>query len=132
VIVVDTSALMAIALNEPRAEACAAALEVESEAAISAATLAEALIVAGRRDRADEVAAMVDLLGFEVVPVTEASARRVAAAYAQWGRGAHRAGLNFGDCFAYELARERDCPLLFVGADFSKADVRSALTALAR
>jgi ribonuclease VapC len=71
-------------------------------------------------------------LGFEVVPVTEASARRIAAAHAQWGTVVHPAGLNFGDCFAYELARERDCPLLFVGADFSKTDVQSALTAPAR
>jgi ribonuclease VapC len=132
VIVVDTSALMAIALNEPRAEACAAVLEVESEAAISAATLAEALIVAARRDCAEDVAAIIYLLGFEVVPVTEARARRIAAAYAQWGKGAHSAGLNFGDCFAYELARERDCPLLFVGGDFAKTDVQSALTAPAR
>ena len=131
-IVVDTSALMAIALDELQAEACAAALEVESEAAISAATLAEALIVAGRRDRAEEIAAMIDLLGFEVVPVTEASARRIAAAYAQWGKDVHPAGLNFGDCFAYELARERDCPLLFVGEDFAKTDVQPALTATAR
>ena len=131
-IVVDTSALMAIALNEPRAEACAAVLEVESEAAISAATLAEALIVAARRDCAEDVAAIIYLLGFEVVPVTEARARRIAAAYAQWGKGAHSAGLNFGDCFAYELARERDCPLLFVGGDFAKTDVQSALTAPAR
>ena len=131
-IVVDTSALMAIALNESQAEACAAVLAVESEAAISAATLAEALIVAGRRDRAEEVAAIIFLLAFEVVPVTEASAQRVAGAYAQWGKGAHPAGLNFGECFAYELARERGCPLLFVGADFSKTDVQSALTAPAR
>ena len=131
-IVVDTSALMAIALNEPRAEACAAVLEVESEAAISAATLAEALIVAARRDCAEDVAAIIYLLGFEVVPVTEARARRIAAAYAQWGKGVHPAGLNFGDCFAYELAHERACPLLFVGADFVRTDVRSALTAPAR
>jgi len=132
VIVVDTSALMAILLNEAAAEACAAVLERESEAAISAASVAEALIVAGRRDCANEMATMIYALGFEVVPVTEASARRIAAAHAQWGTVVHPAGLNFGDCFAYELARERDCPLLFVGADFSKIDVRSALTAPAR
>jgi ribonuclease VapC len=132
VIVVDTSALMAILLNEAAAEACAAVLERESEAAISAASVAEALIVAGRRDCANEMATMIYALGFEVVPVTEASARRVAAAYAQLGKGVDPAGLNFGDCFAYELARERDCSLLFVSGDFSKTDVRSALTAPAR
>jgi len=132
VIVIDTSALMAILLNETEAEACSAVLARESEVAISAATLAEALIVAGRRDRANEMAAIIYALGFEVVPVTEASARQVAAAYAQWGKGAHPAGLNFGDCFAYALARERGCPLLFVGADFARTDVQAALTASAR
>ncbi|MGD0184943.1 MAG: type II toxin-antitoxin system VapC family toxin [Roseiarcus sp.] len=131
-IVVDTSALMAIVLDEAQAEACAAVLERESEAAMSAASVAEALIVASRRDRAREMADLIDGLGFEVVPVTETSARRVAAAYAQWGKGVHPAGLNFGDCFAYELAHERACPLLFVGADFVRTDVRSALTAPAR
>jgi ribonuclease VapC len=107
-------------------------LEAESDVAISAATLAEALIVAARRDCAERVAAIIDLLDFEVVPATEASARRVAAAYAQWGKGVDSAGLNFGDCFACELARQRDCPLLFVDGDFAKTDVRSALTAPAR
>jgi len=129
VIVVDTSALIAIMLGEPHAGPCNAVLATESDVAISAATLAEALIVATRRDCAEGVAAIIYLLGFEIVPVTEASARRVAAAYAQWGKGVHAAGLNFGDCFAYELARQRGCPLLFVGADFAKTDVQSALTA---
>ncbi|MGD0642813.1 MAG: type II toxin-antitoxin system VapC family toxin [Roseiarcus sp.] len=131
-IVVDTSALMAILLNEAQAEACAAVLARESVAAMSAASVAEALIVAGRRDRASEMASVIYLLGFEVIPVTEATAQRVAAAYAQWGKSVHPAGLNFGDCFAYELARERGCPLLFVGSDFAKTDVQSALTAPAR
>jgi ribonuclease VapC len=129
VIVVDTSALMAIALDEAQADACVAVLVRESEAAMSAAGVAEALVVAARHDRGREMADLIDGLGFEIVPVTEASARRVAAAYAQWGKGVHAAGLNFGDCFAYELARQRGCPLLFVGADFAKTDVQSALTA---
>jgi ribonuclease VapC len=128
-IVVDTSALMAIVLDEPQAGDCSAALAREADVAISAANLAEALIVAERRGCAEQMAAIIFLLGFEVVPVTEASARGVAAAYARWGKGAHPAGLNFGDCFAYELARERGCPLLFVGANFAGTDVGSALTA---
>jgi ribonuclease VapC len=128
-IVVDTSALMAIVLHEPQADDCSAALARDPDVAISAASLAEALIVAEREGSAEQMAAIVFLLGFEVVPVTEASAREVAAAYARWGKGAHPAGLNFGDCFAYQLARERGCPLLFVGDDFAATDVRSALTA---
>ena len=70
---------------------------------------------------------MIDGLGLEIVSVTPSSARRVAAAYARWGRGTHPAGLNFGDCFSYEVAKEHSCPLLFVGDDFSKTDLESAL-----
>ena len=55
------------------------------------------------------------------------SARRISEAYARWGKGVHPAGLNYGDCFAYEVASERGCPLLFVGDDFSRTDLRSVL-----
>jgi ribonuclease VapC len=127
VIAVDTSALMAIALGEPEADACIAALAAADEVLISAATIAEALIVAARRNVGDEMTRLIDNFGFNVVSVTQASARRVAAVYARWGKGAHAAGLNFGDCFAYEVAKEHACPLLYIGADFAKTDVRSAL-----
>jgi ribonuclease VapC len=123
-IAVDTSALMAIVLNETDANACIAALEREDEILISATTIAEALIVAARRNVGEEMANLIDGLGFNAVAVTPASARRVASAYARWGKGVHAAGLNFGDCFAYELAREHDCPLLSVGDDFAKTDVK--------
>jgi ribonuclease VapC len=89
--------------------------------------VAEALIVAARRNVGEEVARLIDGLGFEIVSVTSASARRIAAAYARWGRGQHPSGLNFGDCFSYELAKEHSCPLLYVGDDFSKTDLQSAL-----
>ncbi|KAF0135160.1 MAG: PilT domain-containing protein [Xanthobacteraceae bacterium] len=126
-IVVDTSALMAIVLGEPGADACAAVLEVEQHCLISAATLAETMIVAERRNVAVEIADLVEGLAIEVVPVTTASARHVAAAYGRLGKGVHPAGLNFGDCFAYALARERGCPLLFVGEDFSRTDIAAAI-----
>ncbi|MBU2031524.1 MAG: type II toxin-antitoxin system VapC family toxin [Alphaproteobacteria bacterium] len=126
-IAVDTSALIAIVLGEPQAEACMAAIERADELVISAGTVAEALIVAGRRNVGSEVAEMISGLGFEVVTVTAASARRVADAYARWGKGAHPASLNYGDCFAYEVAVEHDCPLLYVGDDFPQTDVKSAL-----
>jgi len=61
--------------------------------------------------------------------VTEETAERAAAAYARWGKGNHPAGLNFGDCFAYALAEQMNCPLLFVGDDFSKTDIVPALPA---
>ena len=123
-IAVDTSALMAIVLGEAEADACIAALEIEDDILISAATIAEALIVAARRNVGDEMAKLIDGLGFNAVGVTPAAARRVALAYARWGKGVHAAGLNFGDCFAYELAREHDCPLLYVGGNFAKTDVK--------
>jgi ribonuclease VapC len=127
VIVVDTSALMAIVLREAEAGACVDVLEAETEVLVSACTVAEALIVAGRRRVGDEMARLIDGLAFEIVTVTSTSARRVAQAYERWGKGAHPAGLNFGDCFAYALAMENSCSLLFVGDDFSKTDVGRAL-----
>ncbi|TGP21776.1 MULTISPECIES: type II toxin-antitoxin system VapC family toxin [unclassified Mesorhizobium] len=126
-IVVDTSALMAVVLDEPQAGACTAALEAEDELLISAGTVAELLIVAARRGVVEEVSALIDGLGFEIAPVTEGAARRIAEAYARWGKGIHAAALNFGDCFAYEVAKDRGCRLLYVGEDFSKTDIESAL-----
>jgi len=127
VIAVDTSALMAVILDEPQAAACMAVLEAEPDILVSAGTVAEALIVAGARNVAAEMQSLISGLGFEVVPVTTLSAARIAQAYAQWGRGMNPAGLNFGDCFAYEVAKQHDCRLLFVGEDFSRTDLKSAL-----
>lgn len=126
-IVVDTSALIAIAQDELGAARCVLAMVDADEVIMSAATMAEALVVAGRRGIAAEMAAV--LLRFEVriVPVTAETARRVAAVYDRWGKGVHPAGLNFCDCFAYDLATRNDCPLLFIGEDFSRTDVLAAL-----
>jgi ribonuclease VapC len=126
-IAVDTSALMAIVLNEAKANACISALETEDEILISAGTIAEALIVAARRNVSEEMVNLIDGLGFNAVPVTTAAARRIALAYGRWGKGVHAAGLNFGDCFAYEVAKEHDCPLLYTGGDFVRTDVRGVL-----
>lgn len=126
-IAVDTSALMAILFNEPQAEACMAAIEQAGDLLISAGTVAEALIVAEHRNVRTELAELIDGLGFDIIPVTAASARRIADAYARWGKGIHPAALNYGDCFAYEVAAENACPLLYVGDDFSRTDVIPAL-----
>jgi len=103
------------------------AIEQETEISLSAGTLTETLIVAGRRGIGLEAATFIAELDIEIVSVTPASARRAADAYARWGKGVHPASLNFGDCFAYELAMTRNCPLLFVGNDFAQTDVTSAL-----
>ncbi|MET3790995.1 type II toxin-antitoxin system VapC family toxin [Aquamicrobium terrae] len=126
-IAVDTSALMAIVLGEPEGEACMTAIEEAEQLLISAGTVAEALIVAGRRNVGEEVGTLISGLGFEIVSVTAASARRIGDAYGKWGKGIHPASLNYGDCFAYEVAAEHDCPLLYVGEDFVQTDVRAAL-----
>jgi ribonuclease VapC len=126
VIVVDTSALMAIVLKEPLFEECIGVLEAESEVLISAGTLAEALIVARRRNVESEMTRLIEDLGFTIIAVSATAARRVAQAHAQWGKGVHPAGLNFGDCFAYAVAQDHGCPLLYVGDDFARTDLISA------
>jgi ribonuclease VapC len=126
-IAVDTSALMAIILGEAEADACIKILEAETDVLISAGTLAEAIIVGTRRNVAEEMESLIDGLGFDVVTVTAASARRVAQVHQRWGKGMHPAGLNFGDCFAYEVAKAHSCPLLFVGDDFVKTDLERIL-----
>jgi ribonuclease VapC len=127
VIAVDTSALMAILLEEPFAGDCSAALNSEDRLLMSAGTFTEALIVAQARNRDAELLQLIDGLGVEIIPVDAAAARRAAAAHARWRRGAKTAGLNFGDCFAYDVAKQNRCPLLYVGRDFAKTDVKSAL-----
>ena len=126
-VVLDTSALMAVLLDEPEGAACAAVLGTDARLLISAGTLAEALVVAGNRGIGAEMATLVGEGGIEVAPVTAATAARVAEAYALWGKGIHPAGLSFGDCFAYALARELGCPLLYVGQDFAQTDLMAAL-----
>jgi ribonuclease VapC len=126
-IAIDTSALMEIILGGAKADACTKVLETETEVLISAGTVAEALIVAARKNLAEEMTKLIDGLGFEVVTVTPAAARRIAAAYDRWGKGVHPAGLNFGDCFAYEVAKAHSCRLLYVGNGFSRTDLESVL-----
>jgi len=113
--------------GDAQADLCASVLEAPGNRLISSGRLAQALIVAARPNGLDEMAALKGGLGFKVANVTPAAARRIAAAYGSWGRGVHPARLNFGDCFAYEVAKENACPLLYVGDDFSRTDSVSAL-----
>jgi ribonuclease VapC len=127
VIAVDISALMAIVLDEPQAPNCISVLEKEVNVLISAGTMAEAMIVATIRNVATEMKNLISRLEMEIVPVIGSSAMRVAEIYAQWGKGLNPASLNYGDCFAYDVAKVNDCPLLFVGNGFSKTDIQSAI-----
>jgi ribonuclease VapC len=130
-VIVDTSALIAILRDEPEAPACARAIEAASRRRISAANFVEAAIVIdGSRDpvasrRFDDLLREAQA---EIEPVTEAQARIAREAYRDFGRGSgHPARLNFGDCFAYALARTTGEPLLFKGDDFTHTDVIPAL-----
>jgi len=126
-VIVDSSALMSILLAEDDAAALGVALGASAEPRISAATLVEAGIVAGRERHGvlDDV-----LEGVEVVPFDRAQALVARAAYLRYGKGSgSRARLNFGDCFSYALAKVTGEPLLFKGDDFSHTDITPALTA---
>lgn len=125
-LVVDTSALMAILLGEPEGKRCIDALAANANVVISAGTAAEALIVSSRRGCRQEMEELLRRVGAEAVAVTAGDAGKLADAYDAWGKGVHPAGLNFGDCFAYVLAKARKAPLLFVGEDFSQTDIKAA------
>lgn len=126
-IVIDGSALFAVLLGEPAGIACNRAIASANRALMSAGSLTEMLIVASRKGVIDDVQSFADALQLEVIPLTEARARSAAAGYRRYGKGFHPAALNFGDSFAYALAKEFDCPLLFVGDDFAQTDVLRAL-----
>jgi ribonuclease VapC len=131
-VIVDTSAVIAILRAEHDAADFAEAIEAEGVRRISAANYLEAAIVVdGSRDpvasrRFDE---FVETAGLRVEPVTEHQAAVARAAYRDFGKGSgHPAGLNFGDCFAYALAKDTSEPLLFKGGDFTHTDVQPALS----
>ena len=132
--IIDTSALIAILRDEPEAKACAVAIENDNKRLISAANFVEAaLVIDGSRDpiasrRFDDLIKEAQIL---IEPVTEVQARIAREAYRDYGKGSgHPAKLNFGDCFAYALARNTGETLLFKGDDFNHTDVVPALASL--
>jgi ribonuclease VapC len=127
VIAVDTSALVAIVAEEAASQACREALENGGKLYISGGTVAEAVIVAEGRELGRVMRHLIEALDFNVVPVTHAFAYQVGEAFRSFGKGRHPAKLNYGDCFAYALAKQLDCPLLFIGNDFSQTDIQSVL-----
>ena len=125
--IVDTSALVAILRAEPDADSFALALAADRAPRMSVANYLEAAIVIdSARDpvASRQVDRLVIRAGLALEPVTAEQARVARAAYRDFGRGSgHPAKLNFGDCFAYALARCADEPLLFKGDDFGHTDV---------
>jgi ribonuclease VapC len=129
-VVVDTSALLAVAFQEPGFESLEASLIVADRPVISAATLLEASMVVYSRYGEDGLARLDGLLAdlaIDAVAVDSTQALVARKGFARFGKGNHGAGLNFGDCFSYALAKLRDEPLLFKGEDFSQTDLAVAV-----
>ena len=130
-LVLDSSAVMAILFDEPPASACITRLLDADAPIMSVASALECALVLSRdvsRDRVQELDAFIDQTGVELRPVDLAQYRAARAAFLAYGKGRHPARLNFGDCFAYALAKTIDAPLLFVGDDFRKTDIMAAIT----
>lgn len=129
-IVVDTSAVIAILREEAEGDKFTAIIGAAESCFFSAISLFEASMVMIGRGRPEGVRGLDRLIGelvIEIVPFGEDLALASRSAFIRFGKGRHPAGLNFGDCVSYALARSRGLPLLYKGADFAKTDVISAL-----
>ena len=124
--VLDTSALLALLLEEPEAELFRIAVEDDDTRLVSAASLLEtAILIEARKGEAGgrELDLLVHKAEIAVVAVDADQVSEARRAYRRFGKGRHAAGLNFGDVFAYALSRTSGEPLLFKGDDFAKTDV---------
>lgn len=134
--IVDSSAIIAILFEETEAPDCMAALQTDASRLISAVNYVEAgTVMAGRIKDGDRHEAIADLDAFlsdfqiSIAPIDENLARAAMRARVDYGKGfGTRSGLNFGDCFAYALAKRHSAPLLYVGDDFALTDVQPALS----
>ena len=129
--VIDSSALIALLLGEPETADFVAAIAAASSRAVSAPTYLETAIVILARSgpkAQEKLDRLLNDLEIEVVSFARDEAALAATAYRQYGEGSgHAAGLNFGDCFSYALAKRRNEPLLFKGDDFSHTDLMVAI-----
>jgi ribonuclease VapC len=126
-IALDSSALIAIGLREPDWEDCFRAISLERSFVMSAVTLTETLVVALHREVLPKMRLYLDALDITIIAADESTALRVVDIYARWGKGNHPVQPNFVDCFSYDVARQFDCPLLYIGNDFAQTDIRGAL-----
>jgi len=128
-VIVDTAAIVAIVLREPGWEEVMTRLATDTVPAIGAPTLAEVGIVLTAKmgmEARTVLSRLIQEAGLTVIPFSEEHWRAAVDAYTRFGRGRHAAGLNFGDCLTYAVARLAGQSLLFVGDDFSKTDLPSA------
>ena len=132
--IVDSSALVAVLLNEEDGAALSRAMDDPEIVRMSAASYLETSIVIDKYRDAVLSARLDDLIldsEIAIEPVTVEQARIAREAYRNYGKGSgHKANLNFGDCFSYALARVKREPILFKGDDFQHTDLRSALDSL--
>jgi len=130
-IAVDTSALVAIGLNEPERDAFLTTIRDSTKALVSTVSVVETKMVLFGRKGLRAIVMIDDLLRlrrFEITAPTVADMDAAYAAFLAFGKGSgHSAALNFGDVFAYALAKVRDLPLLYKGNDFSETDLRPAV-----
>jgi ribonuclease VapC len=127
--VVDASAIVAIFLREIDAPRFLRAIEAAERPLISAASVVETSMVLIGRSGPTARQLVVEFLrdgNFQIEPVTADQASIAVDAFLRYGKGRHRAGLNFGDCFVYALAKATGEPLLYKGNDFAQTDVASA------
>ena len=125
--VLDTSALLAILFDEPERRAFTESIEAADRRLLSAGNFVETSMILESRHGAEGVRALDRLLAaatVEIVPVDSAQAIEAREAFRQFGKGRHLAGLNFGDCFAYALAKTTGEPLLFKGNNFTQTGLR--------
>jgi ribonuclease VapC len=126
--VIDTSALVAILQRERERRAFIEAIEAADARLMSVATFVEISIVIEARHGAEglrDLDHFIGRAGIELVPVDAEHGKVACSAFSRFGRGRHRAGLNYGDCFSYALAISTGEPLLFKGDDFVQTDVRT-------
>jgi len=124
--VIETSAIIAVLLNEANAIGIARAIESCSPRLLSAANFLEApIVIESRKGEAGgrELDLLIYRAAIEIVAVDQDQAEIARLAWRRFGKGRHPAGLNYGDCFAYALAKSRRLPLLFQGDDFSQTDI---------
>lgn len=125
--IVDTSALIAILRKEQGYQSFIETLLKADRVRISAATLLESRMVAHRDNGLAELAELLVTLDAEIIAVDQAQTDVAFQGFLRYGKGQHPAGLNFGDCFSYALAKVYDEPLLFEGNDFPRTDIDTAI-----
>lgn len=128
--IIDTSAIMAILLDEPEAEHFAQVIYRADEARVAAPTVLEAMMVAEGRfglGGLKHVRELMNVLGVEVISFGDELADVAMFAFQKFGKGRNQASLNFGDCCAYALAWKQSSPLLYKGKDFAQTDIIAAV-----